>query len=101
MARLSQNFAFVGGKEKYYLKKVFFFEEMFGEMKSRRIFALHLRNGSLSASKMNVDLVAQLVEYLTFNQGVLGSNPNRITTIFLHQLAFPILWKGFFMQKVF
>ncbi len=69
---------------------------MFGKSKSRRIFASHLENGSFSAYKMNDDLVAQLVEHLTFNQGVLGSNPNRITT-FLHKKAFPYNWKGFFM----
>ena len=29
--------------------------------------------------KKQVDLVAQLVEHLTFNQRVLGSNPSQIT----------------------
>ncbi|MFM2269191.1 MAG: hypothetical protein RL757_2632 [Bacteroidota bacterium] len=71
---------------------------MFGRFKSRRIFASHLINGSFSTYKMNDDLVAQLVEHLTFNQGVLGSNPNRITT-FLQNEAFPYKWKGFFMQN--
>jgi hypothetical protein len=31
------------------------------------------------ATKTNVDSVAQLVEHITFNDGVLGSNPSWVT----------------------
>lgn len=46
------------------------------------IFASPLEKGLLNLK----DSVAQLVEHLTFNQGVLGSNPSGITEIPANQV---------------
>jgi hypothetical protein len=49
-----------------------FFKNIFGSKKFTSIFAL-------PKHKKGKDFVAQLVEHITFNDGVLGSSPSEIT----------------------
>ena len=67
-----------------FFKKVYFFLEV---TKKTPTFALALRN------KQYGDPLAQLVEHNTFNVGVLGSSPKRITRI-------PAESQGTFLTKL-
>lgn len=56
-----------------------FFEKYFKKMLAMSFESAYLCRAFLKA---HFDLVAQSVEHLTFNQGVMGSSPIEITTKF-------------------
>ena len=53
-----------------------FFQDFFADSKKKRTFALAIRNDA-----NRFDSLAQQVEHNTFNVGVLGSSPKRITRL--------------------
>ena len=61
------------------LNNELFFTKLIGDINMNIIFAFE-----------NFDSLAQLVEHIPFNDGVLGSNPIRITKAFLGRLFYLI-----------
>ena len=66
---------------------------------SKKMFYLCTRNQEITDTQIRIDSLAQQVEHNTFNVGVLGSSPRRITKKEEKSLIINGYWRLFFFYS--